>query len=142
MLLDYRGSVKLKSLIEHCVQEAALADAEMQLLQRSAWRSLNKGAPLLEGTDHLEFLGVREMTLAFNLILIKPPWWRRLIGRVFKIGRPLSPRFRLLRVGEGRDSAIPFTLKISRDPSGRTRITTEPPFDHLGDSDGVGTPAG
>jgi hypothetical protein len=120
----------LGQLIEHCVQQAAVADAEMQLLQRSAWRSFNKGFPLVEGLDHLEFLGLTEVKLTFRLEPSRPNWCVRLYRWIFKktpeTGKLL---FRLCRPSEkAAADAIDFTLTIGRGREGETRVSTEPEF--------------
>lgn len=118
----------LKQLIEHCIQQAAIADAEMQLLQRSAWRSFNKGFPLAEGLDHLEFLGLTEVRLAFRLEPYRPNWFVRLYRWIF---RKTSKRddfvFRLCRSSEkAAADAFDLTLTIVRTREGGTRVSVEP----------------
>jgi hypothetical protein len=117
----------LRQLIEHCVQQAAVADAEMQLLQRSAWRSFDKGFPLAEGLDHLEFLGLTELRLAFWVQPLRPKWYIRLYRWIFKLRETEKLSFRLCRSPEEVTAgAIQLVLTISRGKGGKTRVSTEP----------------
>jgi len=117
----------LRQLIEHCVQQTAVADAEMQLLQRSAWKSFNKGFPLAEGLDHLEFLGVTRVKFSLWLKPLRPKWCVRLYRWIFKTREIEKLYFRLCRSPEEVTAgAIHLILTISRSKDGSTRVSAEP----------------
>lgn len=121
--------MNLRQLIEHCVQETAVADAEMQLLQRSAWRSFNKGFPLAEGLDHLEFLGVKKVKIALWLKPLRPKWCVRLYRWISKSNEAEKLNFRLCRSpDEQTGGAIQLVLTISRGTDGINCASTEPAF--------------
>lgn len=116
----------LKQLIEHCMQQSALADAEMQLLQRNAWRSLNNGFPLAEGLDYLEYLGLMEVRLEFWLKPLRPNLCVRLYRWIFKLSPKEDLNFRLTRSPkEVKAGSIHFSLTISRGRDGSTQVSTE-----------------
>lgn len=122
----------LKQLIEHCMQQSALADAEMQLLQRNAWRSLNDGFPLAEGLDYLECLGLIEVRLAFWLKPLRPNLCVRLYRWIFNLPPIEEMSFRLARPPkEVKADSIHFSLTISRGKDGSIQATTEPSLENL-----------
>jgi hypothetical protein len=122
----------LKQLIEHCMQQSALADAEMQLLQRNAWRSLNNGFPLAEGLDYLECLGLIELKLSFWLKPLRPNLCVRFYRWIFKLPPKDESNFRLTRSQkEVKGDSIHLSLTISRGRDGSTQVTTEPNLQNL-----------
>lgn len=81
--------VPLQKLVEHLLQQAITADAEIQLLQRKGWMDMNQGRPLVEGMDHLEYLGLQELRFDFRLAPIKPGLWERIRRATrYVLGRP------------------------------------------------------
>lgn len=126
-----------KSFLLHLAQEVIRADAEMQLLQRRAWLDLNQGFPLMEGLDHLSYLGLREVRMTFWLEAIAPSRWGRLKERVlifFGKGGALSRR--LYRFGSGpKEGGEGFgvTVTLGRDKTGRVAARSEPAADSLQD---------
>ncbi len=128
--------------VEHLMQEVILADAEMQLLQRSGWIGLNKGFPLAEGLDHLEFLGLNEVKLTFNVEPVRDSLWGR-FKRWFKsvLGKPEPAATVLYRLipdrlipGEAEiKTGFKVSISVSRSSDRIYKVESEPAADKLGD---------
>lgn len=122
--------------IEHLTQEVIRADAEMQLLQRSGWIGLNKGFPLAEGLDHLEFLGLNEVRLTFRAEPVPSNLWARFM-RWFKSlsGRPEPVAKNLYRLIpeeiEGK-TGFKISITVSRGSDRIYKVESEPSADKLG----------
>ncbi len=118
--------VRLGRLLDHFAQEAVRADAEMQLLQRQGWRDLNKGVPLAEGLDHLEFLGMTEVKVTFSLEPVRPGrlarLWQWLRGSV----QPIKTSFRICRDGQGTGQALHVSMTMGRGADGRMAVVARP----------------
>lgn len=132
-----RGTT-LKSIIYHCVGEITEADAEMQLAQRSAWRDLNNGFPLVEGLDHLEYLGLSEVKLTLRMKLVNAGWCSRILNRLRGRKRPVYVR--LCSDGEPRPGCFSIEITLGR-ADGRVRVQSQPPVQGLEDMYVVDFPA-
>jgi hypothetical protein len=113
------------------VNEAAMADAHMQLAQRKGWRELAGGFPLAEGLDHLEFLGLAELKLVLCLRPVKTNWCVRLYQRMLRPWVNVTPRFELCPDQETAAGTVQVTITITRGRDGRTQVTTEPDISTL-----------
>lgn len=122
--------------VEHMMQEVIRADAEMQLLQRSGWIGLNKGFPLAEGLDHLEFLGLNEVRLTFWAEPVQPGLWGRFKRwRKSLLGRPEPAAKSLYRLMpeelEGK-TGFKISITVSRGQDRIFKVESEPASDKLG----------
>ncbi len=122
--------------IEHLTQEVIRADAEMQLLQRSGWIGLNKGFPLAEGLDHLEFLGLNEVRMTFLVEPVLPGLWERFKRWLKSLWGTSEPPARLLyrlMPGEIADkTGFKVSISVKRGSDGVYKVGSEPSADNLG----------
>lgn len=81
--------IPLPKLMEHLTQQAILADAEMQLLQRKGWMDINQGSPLFEGMDHLDYLCIQELSFTFWVEPARLGLWARIKNSYrYLLGKP------------------------------------------------------
>jgi hypothetical protein len=96
-------------------QEIADADAAFQITQQRDWNRI-AGRPLVEGFDRLANLGVTEVRVTVRLTAIRPPWYRRLWNRLWRLQDELAYRFHVK--GDG-SPALVFRATVARDTAGR-----------------------
>lgn len=104
--------------MEHLTQQAIVADAEMQMLQRKGWMDMNQGSPLFEGLDHLEYLGVKELRFTFRVEPSKPGIWAR-IKKSYRclFGKP-EPVATLYSVAPNSQRETGFTVMLTVSRTG------------------------
>lgn len=125
--MGLKNSFSLNDFITHCTQETLRADADMQLAQRDAWRSMNAGNPTIEGFDHAAFLGVSTVNFSLHL---EPAisWWRRFLANLRIWPLPAEPwdKYRLCPKKSATDGAIDLNVTVHRKPDGSFETTTQP----------------
>lgn len=123
-------AMPFKTFLGHFAQEIIIADAEMQLLQRQGWTALNQGFPLVEGLDHLAYLGLTEVRMRFWLMPVKPGIWfhiKCLILSLFGMPVPTFKRiYRLNRRCKAGKAGLEILITIGRDNKGEINIQAKP----------------
>lgn len=126
------NSVTLVEFIRHVENHLVVADAEMQVLQNTAWRQFEKNyntfvehCDLTEGIARLNNLKVSEMAVTFYVT----PLRRGFIGRVWHwfcsfFGKPVpianGPQLMLTSPEElSRGTCFEITVTFRRDEKGR-----------------------
>jgi hypothetical protein len=125
-----RSGIPFEKVLGHLAQEIIIADAEMQLLQRQGWTELNQGFPLVEGLDHLAYLGLTEVRMRFWLIPVKPGIWFRLRSLILSLFGLPAPTFkktyRLNCRREAGKAGLEIIITIGRDKKGNMNIQSKP----------------
>lgn len=75
---NLQDSMTLGDLSEELMREVVRADADMQVVQRAAWREALRESSVFEGLDRLENLGLQEVCFTFLLEPLRGPWLRRI----------------------------------------------------------------
>ena len=127
--MSIQTGLPLGKFLQNLVAEVIEADAEMQLLQRNAWRELNSGYPLAEGLDRLENLGVKEVSLTFRIEPTRSGFLSRLkAASRHLLGKPQPVATRHITLVEklaGVDvSGFEVTVTVSRDKNSAFRSDT------------------
>jgi hypothetical protein len=127
---DTQPGIPFENFLGHFAQEIIIADAEMQLLQRQGWTELNQGFPLVEGLDHLAYLGLTEVRMKFWLIPVKPGIWFRLRCLILSLfGMPVPTIKRIYRLNHRKKAGkagIEVIITIGRDNRGEVNIQSKP----------------
>ena len=137
-------TVIFADLLQHLIQEIIKADAEMQLLQRSAWSDLVKqyareaddperppSYSIAEGVDRLENLGLTQLQLEFRLAPVKRRWWKRLwcwLRTLFgKLSEKEKAQYRLVpQANRSSTQSILVRLTIERGQDGKWKAHSQP----------------
>lgn len=119
-----------EKFLGHFAQEIIIADAEMQLLQRQGWTELNQGFPLVEGLDHLDYLGLTEVKMRFWLIPVKPGIWFRLRNLILSLcGMSVHTFKKIYRLNcrrEAGKAGLEIIITIGRDKKENMNIQSKP----------------
>lgn len=127
---DPHPGIPFEKFLGHFAQETIIADAEMQLLQRQGWTALNQGFPLVEGLDHLAYLGLTEVRMKFWLMPVKPGIWFHIKCLILSLFRMPVPTFkRIYRLNHRKKvgkAGLEVIITIGRDNRGEVNIQSKP----------------